>query len=180
MHPFIFLFDKALLMSSKSSFVLPRTRSKDFSGSPMMTFRWVTQLGGGFKGYEYHWNSWEKNSFMITWEVPCCYIVVSFRFMKKQQYECVGLGSSSIAIWFIPRWWLPTLRKPVFAVMVWWNSWSPPMHRRRPKDSVVNAVAEMKNFACFCMYHGYPLFPLFLGWVGILLGISLYVFWHAL
>ena len=37
------------------------------------------------------------------------------------------------------------------------------MHRRRPKDSVVNAVAEMKNFACFCMYHGYPLFPLFFG-----------------
>lgn len=61
---------------------------------------------------------------------------------------------------------MPNLRKPVFAVMVWWNSWSLPMHRRRPKDSVVNAVAEMKNFACFCMYHGYPLFPLFLGWVG--------------
>ena len=63
---------------------------------------------------------------------------------------------------------MPNLRKPVFVVTVWWNSWSPPMHRRRPqhfgetKDSVVNALAEMKKSMLLHVSWIYP-FPFFFG-----------------
>lgn len=96
-----------------------------------------------------------------TMLLHCCV----FLFHEQKQYECVGLGSSSIAIWFIPRWC-----QTWGNLSSWWRS-GETVDRRQCIGSVLKIqwwtpLQKWRTSHVFACIMDIPFSPFFLGWVG--------------
>ena len=170
MHPFIFYLTKLCWWAPNQALFFPVLGAKTSQGQQRWpSGEWLNLVEGsrGMSNTGIHEQKKQFHDHMrSTMLLHCCV----FLFHEQKQYVCVGLGSSSIAIWFIPRWcqtWGNLSSR-------WWSGET--VDRRQCIGGVLNTLGKLKiqwwtllrkwRRACFCMYHGYPLFPLFfgLGW----------------